>query len=110
MDADLPPGSNIRVIRVNPRWKVRFFFAMNSDLERLIALQEADREIERLNREIALLPRKVAAIEGQLALDLRHSARQERDFLVQALDLAVGLLQGNQFFQVWIHGESQGLA
>ena len=42
-------------------------FAMNPDLKKLIALQEADREIERLNQEIALLPRRVAAIEGQLA-------------------------------------------
>ncbi|HYN14452.1 MAG TPA: C4-type zinc ribbon domain-containing protein [Terriglobales bacterium] len=40
---------------------------MNPDLEKLIALQEADREIERLNQEIALLPRRVAAIEAQLA-------------------------------------------
>jgi len=40
---------------------------MNPDLEKLIALQEADREIERLNQDIALLPRKVAAIESQLA-------------------------------------------
>jgi uncharacterized protein len=42
-------------------------FAMNPDLEKLIALQEADREIERLNQEIALLPRRVAAIESKLA-------------------------------------------
>lgn len=40
---------------------------MNSDLEKLIALQAADREIERLNEEIALLPRRVAAIESKLA-------------------------------------------
>jgi predicted nucleic acid-binding Zn-ribbon protein len=40
---------------------------MNPDLEKLIALQEADREIERLNQEIALLPRRVAAIESKLA-------------------------------------------
>ena len=40
---------------------------MNPDLEKLIALQETDREIERLNQEIALLPRRVAAIEAQLA-------------------------------------------
>jgi predicted nucleic acid-binding Zn-ribbon protein len=39
---------------------------MNPDLEKLIALQEADREIDRLNQEIALLPRRVAAIEGKL--------------------------------------------
>jgi len=47
--------------------EVYFLFAMNSDLEKLIALQEADREIERLNQEIALLPRRVTAIESQLA-------------------------------------------
>jgi predicted nucleic acid-binding Zn-ribbon protein len=40
---------------------------MNPDLEKLIALQEADREIERLNQEIALLPRRVASIESKLA-------------------------------------------
>jgi predicted nucleic acid-binding Zn-ribbon protein len=40
---------------------------MDPDLEKLIALQEADREIERLNQEIAFLPRRVTAIEGQLA-------------------------------------------
>jgi predicted nucleic acid-binding Zn-ribbon protein len=40
---------------------------MNPDLEKLIALQAADREIERLNQEIAALPRRVAAIEAQLA-------------------------------------------
>jgi uncharacterized protein len=40
---------------------------MNPDLEKLIALQAADREIERLNEEIALLPRRVAAIESKLA-------------------------------------------
>jgi len=40
---------------------------MNPDLEKLIALQEADREVERLNQEIALLPRRVAEIESKLA-------------------------------------------
>ena len=40
---------------------------MNPDLEKLIALQEADREIDRLNQEIALLPRRVVAIESKLA-------------------------------------------
>src|ERR671930_532208 len=40
---------------------------MNSDLEKLIALQGADRQIERLNQEVALLPRRVAVIEGKLA-------------------------------------------
>jgi len=40
---------------------------MNPDLEKLIALQAADREIERLNEEIARLPREIAAIESKLA-------------------------------------------
>ncbi len=40
---------------------------MHSDLEKLIALQAADREIERLNQEVAALPRRVAAIESKLA-------------------------------------------
>jgi uncharacterized protein len=40
---------------------------MNADLEKLISLQNADREIERLNEEIAALPRRVAAIEAKLA-------------------------------------------
>ncbi|MCI0349320.1 MAG: C4-type zinc ribbon domain-containing protein [Acidobacteriales bacterium] len=40
---------------------------MNSDLEKLISLQAADREINRLNEEIANLPKRVAAIEAKLA-------------------------------------------
>jgi uncharacterized protein len=40
---------------------------MNSDLEKLISLQAADREIDRLNEEIAMLPRRVAGIEAKLA-------------------------------------------
>ncbi len=40
---------------------------MSPDLEKLIALQAADGEIERLNQEIALLPRRVVAIESKLA-------------------------------------------
>jgi hypothetical protein len=40
---------------------------MNSDLEKLISLQAADLEIERLNEEIASLPKRVAVIEAKLA-------------------------------------------
>ncbi len=40
---------------------------MHPDLEKLIVLQDADREIARLTQEIALLPRRVAAIESKLA-------------------------------------------
>lgn len=42
---------------------------MNSDLQKLIELEKADREIARLTEEVAALPRRVAAIEGKLADD-----------------------------------------
>jgi vacuolar-type H+-ATPase subunit D/Vma8 len=35
---------------------------MLPDIENLLQLQEADREIRRLNEEIAALPKRVAAI------------------------------------------------
>ena len=40
---------------------------MNPDLERLIELQQVEREIARLTAEVAALPKRVAAIESQLA-------------------------------------------
>src|SRR5579864_2615504 len=40
---------------------------MLPDVQNLIALQQADREILRLKDEIAALPKRVAAIEEQLA-------------------------------------------
>jgi hypothetical protein len=40
---------------------------MLSDIENLLLLQDADREVLRLNEEIAALPRRVAAIEEKLA-------------------------------------------
>ena len=40
---------------------------MLPDLQRLIELQQTDREIQRLNEEIAALPKRVAAIEAKLA-------------------------------------------
>jgi len=42
---------------------------MNSDLEKLIELEKADREIARLTEEVAALPKRVATIEGKLADD-----------------------------------------
>src|SRR6516164_4555591 len=42
---------------------------MNADLEKLIDLDKADREIARLNDEVATLPKRVAAIESKLADD-----------------------------------------
>jgi uncharacterized protein len=43
------------------------YLAMLPDVERLIELQKADREILRLREEIAALPKRVAAIEASLA-------------------------------------------
>ena len=40
---------------------------MHADLEKLLVLQDVDREILRLNEEVAALPRRVAAIEAKLA-------------------------------------------
>jgi predicted nucleic acid-binding Zn-ribbon protein len=40
---------------------------MSPDIENLLALQQADLEIQRLKNEIAALPRRVAAIEQKLA-------------------------------------------
>lgn len=50
---------------------------MNPDLEKLIQLQEADRELARLSQEIAALPRRVAAIESKLA-DAKARAEKAR--------------------------------
>src|SRR5579871_650407 len=40
---------------------------MNSDLEKLLELQQVDREVGRLKDEVASLPRRVATIEQKLA-------------------------------------------
>jgi hypothetical protein len=40
---------------------------MNADLERLIKLEQVDREIGRLSAEVAALPKRVAEIEHQLS-------------------------------------------
>src|SRR5260370_20834111 len=42
---------------------------MNADLEKLIKLEEVDREVTRLSDEVAALPKRVAAIEAHLADD-----------------------------------------
>ena len=42
-------------------------FHMNPDLEHLLSLQRADREIARLRQEIAALPKRIAAVEQKLA-------------------------------------------
>ena len=40
---------------------------MNSDLQHLLGLQQADREIARLRQEIAALPKRIADVEAKLA-------------------------------------------
>jgi len=50
-----------------PRLPARKDVPMHPDLEKLKSLQEVDREIHRLNDEIAALPKRVAVIEAKLA-------------------------------------------
>ncbi len=60
--------------------------SMLPDVENLIALQQADREIHRLKEEIAALPRRVAAIEEKLAGT--KAALEEAKAAVKADDAA----------------------
>mgnify|MGYP005809759791 CR=1 FL=1 len=47
---------------------LQFHYAiMHAELQKLLELQETDREIARVNQEIAALPRRVAEIESKLA-------------------------------------------
>src|SRR5689334_17048027 len=48
---------------------------MTPDVQSLIDLQQADREIHRLKEEIAALPKRVAAIEEKLAGTKAHLAK-----------------------------------
>lgn len=50
---------------------------MKADLEKLIQLEQVDREIGRLSAEVAALPKRVAEIEHQLA-DARDRVEQAR--------------------------------
>src|SRR5437660_3075520 len=54
-------------IRSHAKINLVSFLIMLPDLENLLLLQEADREIRRLNDEVAALPKRVAAIEDKLA-------------------------------------------
>src|SRR5260370_17806922 len=55
---------------------------MHPELERLMSLQEVDREIQRLNDEIATLPRRVAEIETKLA-SVKAQIEQEKKKIKQ---------------------------
>ncbi|HET9743077.1 MAG TPA: C4-type zinc ribbon domain-containing protein [Terriglobales bacterium] len=50
---------------------------MNADLEKLITLEQVDREIGRLSAEVAALPKRVAEIEHQLA-DAKDKVEQAK--------------------------------
>ena len=50
---------------------------MNADLEKLIKLEQVDREIGRLSAEVAALPKRVAEIEHQLS-DAKAKVEQAR--------------------------------
>jgi predicted nucleic acid-binding Zn-ribbon protein len=69
---------------------------MNSDLEKLIALERVDREITRLTEEVAALPKRVAAIEGKLADDKA------------AVESAKAAIKANEADRRKLEGEIQG--
>jgi predicted nucleic acid-binding Zn-ribbon protein len=66
---------------------------MNSDLEKLISLQAADLEIERLNEEIASLPKRVAVIEAKLAEE--RAAVERAKTAIKANDATRRKLEGD---------------
>ena len=70
---------------------------MNADLEKLISLQAADREIDRLKEEIAALPKRVATIEAKLA--------EERT----AVEAAKAAIKNNDATRRKLEGDIQGL-
>jgi uncharacterized protein len=71
---------------------------MRSDIQNLIELQKADREILRLKEDIALLPKRVAAIEAKLvgtrmilekakaAIKVDEAARRKSESAIQDLE------------------------
>jgi len=59
-------GSNVST-DVHGKIRIVLLLKMLPDVQNLIALQQADREILRLKEEIAALPKRVAAIEERLA-------------------------------------------
>lgn len=66
---------------------------MNSDLEKLISLQAADLEIERLNQEIVSLPKRVAVIEAKLAEE--RAAVERAKAAIKANDATRRKLEGD---------------
>src|SRR5258706_416079 len=71
---------------------------MNPDLEKLIELERADREIGRLKQEVAALPARMAAIEQRLArsqaqLDSAHARIKDGDAAKRKLEGDIQALQ-----------------
>src|SRR6266404_26486 len=71
---------------------------MNPDLEKLIELERADREIARLKQEVAALPARMAAIEQRLArsqaqLDSAHARIKDGDTAKRKLEGDIQALQ-----------------
>ena len=60
-------GSWVGTLRLRVLESVLSFPGMLPEIENLLHLQEADKEIRRLQDEIAELPKRVAAIEQKLA-------------------------------------------
>ena len=72
---------------------------MRPDVENLIALQQADKEIQRLKDEIAALPKVVAAIEAKLAgtkaaLETAKGAAKADEAAKRKYESAIQDLQG----------------
>ena len=59
---------------------------MNAELEKLIALEQTDKEILRLREEVTDLPRRVAAIEGKLAEITSQVEKSKQDIKNQEVD------------------------
>ncbi len=59
---------------------------MNAELEKLIALEQTDKEILRLREEVAALPRRVAEIEGKLATVTAQVEQSKEAIKTQEVD------------------------
>lgn len=71
---------------------------MNADLERLIKLEQVDREIGRLSAEVAALPKRVAEIEHQLS-DAKAKVEQAKIAIKSQEQKRRGLESDIQSFQ-----------
>jgi predicted nucleic acid-binding Zn-ribbon protein len=86
-------------VRSHAKIKAELILTMLPDIENLLKLQAADREIHRLQAEIAALPKRVAAIEAKLAgtkaeLEKAKSAIKADEAARRKFETAIQDLQG----------------